>query len=154
MRGAIVQAGYFFQHGQEFVQTEFCEPCWSEFVRDAHKRELIAELPGYEAYPEAYGARWTRPGREAIDNLKEAQGDVMRIKNKLASVSGVLARYGVDLEEHLDELVEEIQEFGARGIPMPSDTHDDASLTKENDAGADDGEIEEEDSEELEEAAA
>ena len=137
MRGAIVQAGYMFTSGQDFTIEGYCQPVWDELVREMVDQGDVV-LPGYERTPDAYTrARWSRPGREAIDSLKEAQGDAVGLQNKTTSMSDVLSRKGKTFEEHVAELKSEGKTLEAAGVQAGEGTKRASQVTKDAQKNAD-----------------
>ena len=131
MRGAIVQAGYMFTSGQDFMIEGYCQPVWDELVDEMVDQGDVV-LPGFERTPDAYTrARWSRPGREAIDSLKEAQGDAVGIQNKTTSMSDVLSRAGKTFEEHIAELTSEGKALEAAGLRAGEGTKRASQVTKQ-----------------------
>ena len=136
MRGAMVQAGYMYTSGQDFTIEGYCQPVWDELVQEMVDQGDVV-LPGFDRTPDAYTrARWSRPGREAIDSLKEAQGDAVGIQNRTTSMSDVLSRAGKTFEEHIAELVSEDKALDSAGLSVGEGTKRASAITKQSQKGA------------------
>lgn len=130
LRGALVQAWCVFTSDQDFLIEQFCQPVWEEFVHECWLRGLV-DLPGYEEWPAAYTqAIWVRPGREAVDALKDAQADAVRVRNGTASYADVLGIEGKDFGEHMAQLKREKDLMDKLGLDFSSATVDPAGMTK------------------------
>jgi lambda family phage portal protein len=101
---------------QDFVITTFCREVYHEFLRSAtlnRKLNLTAEQ-----FKELQNPKWKPRGWGNIDPLKDMSADVMGLESKLTTYTRVLARDGVDLVDHLEELASEQALAAAMGIDL------------------------------------
>lgn len=137
VRAAFVQAWYLYTSEQSLIEEQVCQPTWEQFVREVVELELVSRrlMAAWFEVPDAFGARWTRPGRDSIDPLKEAQADAVALQNLTETVTAIVARDGRDIDEHIAEKADEKREFEAAGLEYTFGKSSDREITKEAGGG-------------------
>ena len=84
---------------QTYLKDRFFQPLFEIWLELAVASQAI-DLPNYELDPEKYRqVHWQFRGWAWIDPQKEAQANVMLLKNGLISVQDVQQNYGRDTED-------------------------------------------------------
>jgi len=83
----------------------------------AREAELSGLLP---QPPDDVRHEWTWPVPPHVDPEKEADGERVRLENRTQSFTGACAAHGLDPEEVLQQLADDIKRFESAGVPLPS----------------------------------
>jgi capsid protein len=111
-RASLLEGRRMFRTWQKFSGSHICLP-WHRWQID---RGIAAgKLP---ADPRLYLTRCQWPAWEAIDKVKEAQGDQIGISYAGRSISEGIRERGRDPKEVYDELAWDIKELEKRGITL------------------------------------
>lgn len=130
MRGALLQAREVFSRDRQFLIRNFCAPVFADFVDEMILRGDIRLAGGP---PEAYmRARWIPPGHEWVDPLREAKADEIAINTGMRSLTRILAKQGVELDDHIREVAAEREKFEAAGLPAPGSVSPSADVADDD----------------------
>jgi lambda family phage portal protein len=101
---------------QSFIATTLCRRVFNTWLRQAWLKGQLAITPA--EFDEVQNPDWTPRGFDYIDPLKDIETDVIALENKLSTYDEILARRGVDLEDHLDALVAEQKLAKSKGVDL------------------------------------
>jgi lambda family phage portal protein len=108
-RGAIVEP---------FYRAVFT--AWLEEACETGRIKLPKDAPAFWEARDAYSRSvWRGKGKPVADPLKEAQAQVLRLENGLATYEEVLGENGQDFEEVLAQRIAEKQQLEAAGFQYP-----------------------------------
>ena len=83
-RAALLEAWRTFRMHRSWLENDFCQPVFEEFMCEAVAKGRI-NAPGFFSDPlirKAYcGAKWSGPAQGQIDPLKEVNAAVVRVQN-------------------------------------------------------------------------
>lgn len=94
------------------VATEYA---W--FLEDAIFEGKLPILNGY-SLDDHMVARYRMPGDPYINPIDEAKADIEKMGAGMITLSSVLAKLGVDRDEHFDEMESDLAEIERRGLPI------------------------------------
>ncbi len=97
-----------------FIPT-FCEGTYAWFV------EALWQLGQVDATEDDDEADWVAPQYESIDRLKDAQADHQELRDGTVDLFEVLARKGLDPEEHIEKLAMIAKLLDAHKLTLDSD---------------------------------
>jgi len=83
--------------------------------------------------PDDFKAEWVWPVRQYIDPQKEAAGQNTALEGGTKTVHQVCAENGVDYDDHLATLEQEVADYRARGLVHPSERETRQALAPEVD---------------------
>jgi lambda family phage portal protein len=102
-RAAILDAWRVFGYRQDWLQRQLCRPVWSMVVEEAWLRDYV-ELPDFYDYREAYcESKWIAPARGQLDQVKETQSNILKLKYNMISHTDIASGEGLDWEEDVAE---------------------------------------------------
>ena len=115
-RGGLGEAKQLWKDIQEFISETFCRRVYHEWLRRAW---LAGKLNITAAnYNELQNPRWIGRGWEYIDPMKDVKADEIRLQNRLATPSEILAEQGIDYTEFLDRWESDRKLAAAKGIDI------------------------------------
>ena len=132
-RAAMMQTWRFMQSRKKMVADKFANIVYRLWLEEAMNSDKLETLPASEAgqfYTNGHQnllwdaltrADWIGASRGQIDELKETQAAVLRIKWGLSTHEDELARLGKDWRKVYSQLGREIKEREARGIELFED---------------------------------
>lgn len=148
-RAAMVQTWRFMQSRKKIVADRFANFVFLLWLEEMFNTNGIDSLPRnapnfYDPLMrEAYGAAtWIGAARGQIDELKETQAAVLRIKYGLSTHEDELSKLGKDWRKVYAQLEREKKEREARGIELVEDNMQNAmtGAPREKEASEDEGE--------------
>jgi lambda family phage portal protein len=102
-RAAILEAYRVFGYRQDWLQRHLCRPVWDMAIEEAYLRDYV-ELPDFYDYREAYcESKWIAPAKGQIDQVKETQANILKLKYNMISHSDIASGEGLDWEEDVAE---------------------------------------------------
>ncbi|MBV9214811.1 MAG: phage portal protein, partial [Acidobacteria bacterium] len=102
---------------QEFVATHFLNDLFAAWLPAAVASGNLELSP--EEIDLVRRPYWRPRGWDYVDPLKEITADVMGLENGLLTFSGILARRGLDLRDHLETVKQDREMFDELGVPYP-----------------------------------
>tara|TARA_Y100000593_G_scaffold83521_2_gene157518 strand:- start:20010 stop:21701 length:1692 start_codon:yes stop_codon:yes gene_type:complete len=132
-RAAMANTWKFMQSRKRIVADAFANSIYRLWLEEAINKNRIASFPASQAemlYTNGYqnlmfdalcNADWIGAARGQIDELKETQAAVLRIKYGLSTHEDELARLGKDWRKTYAQLERERKERDARGIELQED---------------------------------
>lgn len=132
-RAAMMQTWRFMQSRKKIVADELANTIYRLWLEEAINSDMLDSFPAAEAgllytndhqnmmFDALSRADWIGAARGQIDELKETQAAVLRIKYGLSTHEDELARLGKDWRKVYVQLEREIKERDARGIDLLED---------------------------------
>jgi lambda family phage portal protein len=103
----------------DFFAYDFLNPFYERNLSLMVAAGLIPELNSemFRNNPDLYmGVEWVGNGKMDVDPLRDMGADVMGLKAGVLTYSGVLARRGIDFDEHIEALADEARRMKEKGI--------------------------------------
>ena len=132
-RAAMMQTWRFMQSRKKIVADEMANIIYRLWLEEAINNDMLDSFPASEAgilythghqnmmFDALSRADWIGAARGQIDELKETQAAVLRIKYGLSTHEDELARLGKDWRKVYVQLEREIKERDDRGIDLLED---------------------------------
>lgn len=155
-RAAMAQTWKHQQARKRFFADAFADAIYRAWLEEAIQKDMLKTFPASEAdslytdgslnlmFEALAGAEWIGAARGQIDELKETQAAVLRIKYGLSTHEDELSRLGKDWRKVYIQLERERKEREARGIELYEDNGTNAASgtprESENNNEAGDGE--------------
>lgn len=100
-RAALLEAWRVFGQRQDWLIRHFCRPIWAMVVEECWLRDYV-ELPDFYKYQTAYcRSGWIVPPKGHIDPIKEAQANILKLRNHMTTQTDIAAEAGKDWEEDI-----------------------------------------------------
>lgn len=115
-RGGLGETRQIWKGLQEFVAEVVCRRVYHEWLR----RAWLAGALNLTAsnFQELQNPKWIPRGWDYIDPTKDVAADVLRLQNRLATPSEILAEQGIDYSDYLDRWESDRQLAAAKGIDI------------------------------------
>jgi len=143
-RSAMLEAWRIFSTYRSWLGWMLCQPPYTMLCEEGWLRGDIDAVPAeifYENMEELTAADWIGPPKGQIEPVKETQGDLLQIKNKLKSRTEHALERQRDIYRVFDQLEEENEEMDARGLdPSVDETVTKPETGSEDEAGETEGE--------------
>ena len=132
-RAAMLQTWRFMQSQKKIVADEFANTVWRLWLEEAVNKNMLESFPASEAgtlYTKGHlnmmfdalsQADWIGAARGQIDELKETQAAVLRIKYGLSTHEDELSRLGKDWRKVFEQKEREQADMEAKGIVLLED---------------------------------
>ena len=139
-RGGLGEAKQLWKDLQEFIAETFCRRVYHEWLRRAW---LAGKLNITAAnFAELQNPKWIGRGWDYIDPLKDGKADELRLRNRLATPSEILAEQGIDYGDFLDRWDSDRKLAAAKGIDIDEIYRDQPPAVAEPEKKTDDDEDE------------
>lgn len=131
IRASLTETWKFMQSRKRMVADRFASSVYRLWLEEAINAGVITSLPrnapnfydGLNA--DAYcGAEWIGASRGQVDELKETQAAVLRLKYRLSTYEDETARFGKDWRKVFVQTEREMKEMKERGIQTPDQMKD------------------------------
>jgi len=108
-------------HREKRIDRFDFESIVADRVLSAWEQEarFVDEVPLDAPAIEEWSWSWNYDGFEGIDQQKDANADDIRLKNGTSTLKEILAEYGQDVYEHMDQLAKERDYAISKGLPWP-----------------------------------
>jgi lambda family phage portal protein len=142
-RASMNETWKFMQSRKKIVADRYATIAYSLWLEEAINKGEIKSLPqGFNLYEgqnkdAICNCSWIGASRGQVDELKETQAAVMRIKAGLSTLAYEAAKLGHDWRELLEQLATEQEAANELGVTLNFDPAKGGSVT--NDAGNEDG---------------
>lgn len=106
---------------KDFFVYDHCNPFYEKFVDFMTVSDKIPELKNefYRKNNEMlYEVEWVGNGKSDVDPLKDANADVLLLRNGLTTYSAVLNKRGSDADDTIENIVEERQKLKDNGVVL------------------------------------
>jgi len=101
---------------QEFVATTLCRRVFNKWIRQAWLKGQLTMTAA--EFDQVQNPAWQPRGFDYIDPVKDINADVTALENKLTTYKAVLGKQGIDLVDHLDDLVAEQELAKSKGVEL------------------------------------
>ena len=113
-RGGMMQYRPFIEQFRWNVLIPlFCDPVWTRFCRTAYVAGLLTE-------PDV-PVEWTAPNFQSVDPVKDADADLLELRDGTLTWPEAVARRGYDPEAQLRTIVDWNKKFDDAGIVLDCD---------------------------------
>jgi lambda family phage portal protein len=116
-RASLLETWRYFMSRRTWLEENWLQPIYELWLEEAVNAGVV-DAPGYYENRFAYArcAKWTMAGRGWVDPLKEAQGSMVRRRNRVSTLQAECAEQGLDWREVLDQIEVEERYMRDRGI--------------------------------------
>jgi lambda family phage portal protein len=119
-RAAMLEARRLFMSRRQWLGSAWASPVYELWLEEAVERRLV-DAPSFYAQRSAWArCEWIGPGTGAIDQLKEAQAQAVRLKSGTTTFEQIYAEAGGDWEEAMEQRAREKARMAELGI-TPAD---------------------------------
>lgn len=115
-RGGLGEARQMWKGLQEFIAVTLCRRVYREWLMRAWLTPML-EISARD-FESVQNPKWIGRGWEYINPTQDAAADVMRLQNRLATPSEILAAQGVDYSDFLDRWDSDRKLAAAKGIEI------------------------------------
>lgn len=98
---------------RQFLIPQICQPVWDQFLATAQAAGLIGQGRVW--------VEWTPPRFEAVDPMKDIQGEILMIRAGLMSLHEGITRQGFDPDRVMDEIASANEDLDRLGIILDTD---------------------------------
>jgi len=116
-RSAMLDAWRVFTHRRQWLGQGFCQPRRTMLLEEAWLRGELDVLDFYERMHLYTACKWIGTPKGNIEPIKEAQADILLIKNNLKTRGQTIMEQGGERQNVFDDLEEEQEELETRGLP-------------------------------------
>lgn len=130
-RSAMLDAWRVFTHRRQWLGQGFCQPRRTMLLEEAWLRRELDVPDFYERMHLYTACKWIGTPKGNIEPVKEAQADILLIKNNLKTRGQTIMEQGGERQNVFDDLEEEREELERRGLPTGLDEQ--ASVKEKDD---------------------
>lgn len=115
-RAALLEDDRRFSVDRSWLDTQWCDDAYTLWAEEASDKGLI-DCPDFYSHKRAFTrADWLAKGHQPLDPVKDQKAKTEGLANGTLSLTGILEKDGIDIEDHLDRLQHENRMLEERGL--------------------------------------